>query len=78
IAFGLQELGVPFAWIISHFLVSTVIWSVLYSFKPGLALCCLAIVVSLKLSRSLRIDVFDIQDFFTCALLSPGFACLCI
>lgn len=78
IAFGFQQLGVPLAWIISPFLVSTDSWSVLYTFELGLALCCLAMVVSLKLPRSLRIYVFEKQDFFTFALLAPGFACLCI
>ncbi|KHO16080.1 MFS transporter [Acinetobacter baumannii] len=78
IAFGFQQLGVPVAWIISPFLVSTDSWSVLYTFELGLALCCLAMVVSLKLPRSLRIYVFEKQDFFTFALLAPGFACLCI
>ncbi|MGK3629769.1 MFS transporter, partial [Acinetobacter sp. A11] len=58
--------------------VNTDSWSVLYTFELGLALCCLAMVVSLKLPRSLRIYVFEKQDFFTFALLAPGFACLCI
>ncbi|MDU6158817.1 MAG: MFS transporter, partial [Acinetobacter sp.] len=49
IAFGFQQLGVPLAWIISPFLVNTDSWSVLYTFELGLALCCLAMVVSLKL-----------------------------
>ena len=57
IAFGFQQLGVPLAWIISPFLVNTDSWSVLYTFELGLALCCLAMVVSLKLPRSLRIYV---------------------
>ncbi len=39
IAFGFQQLGVPVAWIISPFLVSTDSWSVLYTFELGLALC---------------------------------------
>ncbi len=59
IAFGFQQLGVPLARIISPFLVSTDSWSVLYTFELGLALCCLAMVVSLKLPRSLRIYVFE-------------------
>ncbi|MFT4021977.1 MAG: MFS transporter [Acinetobacter sp.] len=78
IAFGFQQLGLPLAWIISPFLVNADSWSVLYSFELGLAICCLAMVVSLKLPRSLRIAVFEKQDFFTFALLAPAFACLCI
>ncbi|MFW1886671.1 MFS transporter, partial [Acinetobacter nosocomialis] len=70
IAFGFQQLGVHLAWIISPFLVSTDSWSVLYTFELGLALCCLAMFVSLKLPRSLRIYVFEQLDFFTFALLA--------
>lgn len=78
IAFGFQQLGLPLAWILSPYIVDTHSWMVLYTFELGLALCCLAMVVSLKLPRSLRIYVFEKQDFFTFLLLAPGFACLCI
>lgn len=78
LALGFQQLGVPLAWIISPSLVDVNGWTILYTFELGLALCCLAMVVSLKLPRSLRVDVFEKQDFFTFALLAPGFACLCI
>lgn len=78
LALGFQQLGVPLAWIISPSLVDVNDWSILYTFELGLALCCLAMVVSLKLPRSLRIAVFEKQDFFTFALLAPGFACLCV
>ena len=78
IAFGFQQLGLPLAWIMSPYLVDTHSWTVLYTFELGLALCCLAMVVSLKLPRSLRIYVFEKQDFLTFFLLAPGFACLCI
>ncbi|SPL68994.1 MFS transporter [Acinetobacter stercoris] len=78
LALGFQQLGVPLAWIISPYLVDVNDWTQLYTFELGLALCCLAMVVSLKLPRSLRIEVFEKQDFFTFALLAPGFACLCI
>jgi len=66
IAFGFQQLGLPLAWIISPYLVDTHSWMVLYTFELGLAICCLAMVVSLKLPRSLRIYVFEKQDF-TCS-----------
>jgi len=78
LALGFQQLGIPLAWIISPSLVDVNDWIVLYTFELGLAICCLAMVVSLKLPRSLRIEVFEKQDFFTFALLAPGFALLCI
>lgn len=78
LAFGFQQLGLPLAWIISPFLLSANQWDVIYTFELGLAICCFAMVVSLKLPRSLRLEVFEKQDFFTFALLAPGFACLCI
>ncbi|ENX34451.1 hypothetical protein F889_01733 [Acinetobacter colistiniresistens] len=78
LAFGFQQLGLPLAWIISPFLLSANQWDVIYTFELGLAICCFAMVVALKLPRSLRMEVFEKQDFFTFALLAPGFACLCI
>lgn len=78
LALGFQQLGIPLAWIISPYIVDVNDWSILYTFELGLALCCLAMVVSLKLPRSLRIAVFEKQDFFTFALLAPGFALICI
>lgn len=77
VGMGLGQLGVPLAWIISPLLVSVNNWTVLYTFELGLAICCFAMVVSLKLPRSLRIAVFEKGDFLTFALLAPGFACLC-
>lgn len=74
---GFQQLGLPLAWVISPALVNVNDWAVLYTFELGLALCCLAMVVSLKLPRSMRIQVFEKQDFFTFLLLAPGFALLC-
>ena len=78
LALGFQQLGIPLAWIMSPYLVDVNDWSIFYTFELGLALCCLAMVVSLKLPRSLRIEVFEKQDLFTFALLAPGFALLCI
>ncbi|MEG0482321.1 MAG: MFS transporter [Acinetobacter sp.] len=78
LALGFQQLGIPLAWIISPAIVDVNDWAVLYTFELGLALCCLAMVVSLKLPRSLRIAVFEKQDFLTFALLAPGFALMCI
>lgn len=78
LALGFQQLGIPIAWIISPYIVDVNDWSIFYTFELGLALCCLAMVVSLKLPRSLRIAVFEKQDFFTFALLAPAFALICI
>ncbi|WP_218664918.1 MFS transporter [Acinetobacter sp. Colony158] len=77
IGFGFGQLGVPLAWIISPALVTVNDWTVLYTFELGLAVCCYAMVVSLKLPRSLRIAVFERQDIVTFLLLAPGFACIC-
>lgn len=78
LALGFQQLGIPLAWIMSPYLVDVNDWALLYTFELGLALCCLAMVVSLKLPRSLRIEVFEFQDIFTFILLAAGFAFLCI
>ncbi|MEB3768004.1 MFS transporter [Acinetobacter sp. MD2] len=77
IGMGFGQLGVPLAWVISPLLVSVNNWQVLYRFELGLAICCYAMVVALKLPRSIRIAVFEKKDFLTFALLAPGFACLC-
>ena len=77
LALGFQQLGLPLAWVISPALFDVNDWTVLYTFELGLALCCLAMVVALKLPRSMRIQVFEKQDFFTFFLLAPGFALLC-
>lgn len=78
LALGFQQLGIPLAWVMSPYLTGVNDWMLLYTFELGLALCCLAMVVSLKLPRSLRIAVFELQDLFTFALLASGFALLCI
>lgn len=78
LALGFQQLGMPLAWVISPYIVDVNDWALLYTFELGLALCCFAMVVSLKLPRSLRLDVFEKQDVFTFALLASGFAFLCI
>ena len=78
LALGCQQLGVPLAWIISPSLTTVNHWAVLYSFELGLALCCLAMVVAVKLPRSMRIKVFEKKDFITFLLLCSGFGCLCI
>lgn len=78
LAFGFQQLGIPLAWMLSPYLVDVQDWKIFYSFELGLALCCLAMVVSLKLPRSLKVDVFEYRDLITFVLLASGFALLCI
>lgn len=78
IGFGFGQLGVPLAWIISPALVTVNNWTVLYTFELGLAVCCYAMVVSLKLPRSLRIAVFERQDIYTftaCARICLSLRC---
>lgn len=78
LAFGFQQLGIPLAWMMSPYLVDVLDWKIFYTFELGLVLCCLAMVVSLKLPRSARIDVFEYRDVITFILLSTGFGMLCI
>lgn len=78
LALGFQQLGVPLAWVISPALVDINDWSNFYRFELGLAICCFAMVVALKLPRSLRVEVFEKKDFITFALLASGLACFCI
>lgn len=78
LAFGFQQLGIPLAWIMSPYLVDVQDWKIFYSFELGLVLCCLAMVVSLKLPRSARMQVFEYRDVVTFGLLTLGFGLLCI
>lgn len=78
LALGCQQLGIPLAWMISPTLTDVNDWKILYSFELGLALCCFAMVVAVKLPRSLQVKVFEKKDFITFILLASGFACLCI
>ncbi|SDC23153.1 MFS transporter [Acinetobacter boissieri] len=77
VGFGFNQLGIPLAWIISPFLINANQWVNLYTFELGLAICCFAMVVAVKLPRGVRIDVIEKKDFITFLLLAPGFACLC-
>lgn len=78
LALGFQQLGIPLAWVISPYLVNVQDWKIFYSFELGLALCCLAMVISLKLPRSLKVQVFELNDLVTFVLLASGFALLCV
>ncbi|WOE31543.1 MULTISPECIES: MFS transporter [unclassified Acinetobacter] len=78
LALGCQQLGIPLAWIISPSLTEVNDWGVLYGFELGLALCCFALVVAVKLPRSLQVKVFEKKDFITFILMACGFGCLCL
>lgn len=78
LSFGLQQLGIPLAWIISPALTTGNSWDTLYTFELGIAICTLAMVVALKLPRGFRQELFEKQDFITAILLISGFACLSI
>ena len=77
IGFGVSALAIPLAWIMSPYLVNVNDWTRLYTFEFGLALCCFAMVVAVKLPRSLRIEVYEKKDILTFLLLAPGFGLLC-
>lgn len=77
IGFGVSQLAMPLAWIISPHLVIVDDWSRLYTFEFGLAVICFAMVVTVKLPRSLRIAVYEKKDIITFLLLAPGFGLLC-
>ncbi|MDX3910174.1 MAG: MFS transporter [Sphingobium sp.] len=74
IGLGISQLATPLAWLLSPALLDLDEWRTLYMFESGLALCCLAAVVSLKLPPGIRIKVFEGRDFLTFALLAPALA----
>lgn len=76
IGLGISQLATPLAWLLSPALLDLGEWRTLYLFECGLALCCLACVVVLKLPPGIRIKVFEKLDFLTFALLAPGLALL--
>lgn len=69
---GISQLATPLAWLISPALLDMGEWHRLYVFEAGLALCCLAAVVSLKLPPGIRIKAFEPLDFLTFFLLAPA------
>ena len=75
-AMSASQLGVPLAWVLSPYLVAANDWRLLYTFEFGLALCCFAMVVVLKLPAGVKIQVFSKGDFLTFVLLTLGFGCL--
>ncbi|WP_245892695.1 MFS transporter [Novosphingobium guangzhouense] len=74
VGFGLTQLALPLAWLLSPALLDLGDWHTLYTFEFALALCTLAAVISLKLPPGIRIKVFERTDFLTFLLLAPAFA----
>ncbi|GGB42745.1 MFS transporter [Sphingomonas metalli] len=74
VGFGLTQLALPLAWLLSPALLDLGDWHTLYTFEFALALCTLAAVISLKLPPGIRIRVFEKTDFVTFLLLAPAFA----
>lgn len=74
IALGISQLATPLAWLLSPTLIDLGESRALYLFEAGLALCCLAAVVVLKLPHGQRIKTFEALDFLTFALLAPALA----
>lgn len=73
VAFGLTQLPLPIAWLLSPALLDLGDWQTLYLFEFALAVCTLAAVVSLKLPPGIRIKVIERTDFLTFALVAPAF-----
>jgi MFS family permease len=69
---GGQQLGLPLAWIISPAITQGEGWVDLAYFELGLYLCCLAMVVSLKLPRSIRAAVLEKADLFPLLFIFPA------
>ena len=78
VGFGIIQLAGPLSWLISPSLANVNDWTTLYTFELGLAVCCFAMVVALKLPRSIQMDVFEKKDLVTFSLLAPSFALLCL
>ncbi len=71
---GLQQFGLPLAWMISPGITHGEGWTDLAYFELGLYLCCLAMVVSLKLPRSIRAAVLEKADIFPLLFIFPAIA----
>jgi MFS family permease len=77
IGFGIVQLGVPLARVISPLLLADGNIQNLFVFELGLTLVCLGSVALLRLPPSDRIKAFEGLDFLTFALFAPGMALLC-
>ncbi len=74
IGLTLAQLATPLAWLASPALLDIGDWRGLYLFELGMALCCMAAVVVLKLPPGMRIRVIEPLDFVTFLLVAPAVA----
>lgn len=77
LGFGMAQLALPLARVISSELLQIGEWSSLVWCELGLSLFSLACVLLLKLPKGDRSRVFERTDFLTFALFAPGVALLC-
>jgi hypothetical protein len=77
IGFGVAQLGLPLARIISPLLLADGEIGNLFVFELGMTLVCLGAVALLRLPPADRIPAFEKLDFLTFALFAPGMALLC-
>jgi MFS family permease len=72
----LSQLATPLAWMLSSPLLDLGEWRTLYLFESGLALCCLAGVIAVRLPPKPYLKVFEKLDLVTFSMLAPGLALL--
>ncbi|MDX3908390.1 MAG: MFS transporter [Sphingobium sp.] len=77
IGFGLAQVALPLARVISPMLLRHGEIQNLFVFELGLTLLCLGSVALLRLPPSERIEAFEPLDFLTFCLFAPGMALLC-
>ncbi|WP_315761791.1 MFS transporter [Sphingomonas sp. Y38-1Y] len=77
IGFGIVQLGLPLARVISPLLLVDGDIQTLFVFELGLTLLCLGAVALLRLPPADRFPAFEKLDFLTFALFAPGMALLC-
>lgn len=77
IGFGLAQIALPLARVISPLLLADGNIQNLFVFEFGLTLLCLGAVALLRLPPGKRIDAFERLDFLTFGLFAPGMALLC-
>ena len=77
LGFGMAQLALPLARVVSSELLQIGEWSSLVWCELGLSLFSLACVLLLKLPKGDRSRVFERTDFLTFALFAPGVALFC-
>lgn len=77
IGFGLGQIALPLARVISPVLLADGDIQNLFILELGLTLVCLGSVALLRLPPSQRIQAFEPLDFLTFAFFAPGVALLC-